>query len=284
MIERLEGKVAVVTGGASGIGRAMGERFARDGMRVVLADVEAPALDATVAALRDQGLDVAGVVTDVSDFASVEALRDAALDAHGAVHAVQQRRGGRRGRGADVGPHDQRLALGAGGERVGRHPRHQGVRPRHGRRGRGGPRGQHPRATAASPCCRARPSTRSPSRRSSRSASRCTPSSPRWVPGWGRRCCSRDRTCCAPGCSSRGATARPPAPTPRPAGRRPPRSSRSRSAWPMPASISCTPRSRRWPTGGRGGRRGRLLDPAALGRRGRQDPPCRLDARPFRPT
>ena len=88
MIEHLDGKVAVVTGGASGIGRAMGERFARDGMKVVLADVEAPALDATVAALRGDGLDVMGVVTDVSDFASVEALRDAALDAHGAVHLL----------------------------------------------------------------------------------------------------------------------------------------------------------------------------------------------------
>lgn len=88
MIERLAGKVAVVTGGASGVGRAMGERFARDGMKVVLADVEAPVLDATVASLRDEGLDVIGVVTDVGDFASVEALRDATLDAHGAVHLV----------------------------------------------------------------------------------------------------------------------------------------------------------------------------------------------------
>jgi NAD(P)-dependent dehydrogenase (short-subunit alcohol dehydrogenase family) len=88
MIERLEGKVAVVTGGASGIGRAMGERFARDGMKVVLADVEQPVLDATVAALRSDGLDVMGVVTDVGDFASVEALRDATLDAHGAVHLL----------------------------------------------------------------------------------------------------------------------------------------------------------------------------------------------------
>jgi NAD(P)-dependent dehydrogenase (short-subunit alcohol dehydrogenase family) len=88
MIERLAGKVAVVTGGASGIGRAMGERFARDGMRVVLADVEQPALDTTVSELRAGGLDVIGVVTDVTDYASVEALRDAALDAHGAVHLL----------------------------------------------------------------------------------------------------------------------------------------------------------------------------------------------------
>jgi NAD(P)-dependent dehydrogenase (short-subunit alcohol dehydrogenase family) len=88
MIERLEGRVAVVTGGASGIGRAMGERFARDGMKVVLADVEQPVLAATVAELRADGLDVTGVVTDVADFASVEALRAATLDAHGAVHLL----------------------------------------------------------------------------------------------------------------------------------------------------------------------------------------------------
>ena len=47
-LDRLEGRVAVVTGGASGIGRAMGERFAHEGMHVVLADVERAALDATV--------------------------------------------------------------------------------------------------------------------------------------------------------------------------------------------------------------------------------------------
>lgn len=89
-LDRLEGRVAVVTGGASGIGRAMGERFAREGMHVVLADVERAALDATVDELRDgaAGLDVSGVVTDVSDFASVEALRDAVLDRHGAVHVL----------------------------------------------------------------------------------------------------------------------------------------------------------------------------------------------------
>ncbi|MFP3902508.1 MAG: SDR family NAD(P)-dependent oxidoreductase [Acidimicrobiia bacterium] len=89
MISDLRGKVAVVTGGASGIGRAMGERFAAEGMKVVLADVEAPALEATVKELRDGGAaDVTGVVTDVSDHDSVVALRDAALAAHGAVHVV----------------------------------------------------------------------------------------------------------------------------------------------------------------------------------------------------
>ena len=60
----------------------------REGMKVVLADVEAGALDETVAELRADGLDVIGVVTDVADLASVEALRDAALAAYGAVHVL----------------------------------------------------------------------------------------------------------------------------------------------------------------------------------------------------
>jgi NAD(P)-dependent dehydrogenase (short-subunit alcohol dehydrogenase family) len=55
VIADLQGKVAVVTGGASGIGRAMGERFLAEGMKVVLADVEAPALDATVEELQAGG-------------------------------------------------------------------------------------------------------------------------------------------------------------------------------------------------------------------------------------
>ncbi len=88
MIEDLSGHVAVVTGGAGGIGRAMGERFAREGMRVVLADVEDDALADAVGKLQAEGLEVAGVACDVSDFASVERLRDAALDRFGAVHLL----------------------------------------------------------------------------------------------------------------------------------------------------------------------------------------------------
>jgi NAD(P)-dependent dehydrogenase (short-subunit alcohol dehydrogenase family) len=87
-VEHLKGKVAVVTGGAGGIGRAMGERFAREGMAVVLADVEAEALDRSVAELRAEGLEVTGVLTDVADFESVAALRDRTLETYDGVHLV----------------------------------------------------------------------------------------------------------------------------------------------------------------------------------------------------
>ncbi|TVR25833.1 MAG: SDR family NAD(P)-dependent oxidoreductase [Ilumatobacter sp.] len=87
-MEHFEGRVAVVTGGAGGIGRAMGEAFGHEGMRVVLADVQAEPLDATVAELRADGLDVIGVVTDVSSYESVESLRDRTLEAFGGVHVL----------------------------------------------------------------------------------------------------------------------------------------------------------------------------------------------------
>src|SRR5439155_4024352 len=87
-MERLEGRLGVGTGGASGIGRAMGERFAVEGMKVVLADVQPDALDATVSELRERGHEVTGVVTDVRHYDSVAALRDRALEAYGAVHVV----------------------------------------------------------------------------------------------------------------------------------------------------------------------------------------------------
>jgi NAD(P)-dependent dehydrogenase (short-subunit alcohol dehydrogenase family) len=87
-MDRLEGRVAVVTGGAAGIGRAMAERFCAEGMRVAIADVEEPVLEATVAELRDQGFTVIGQPTDVSDADSVIALRDRVLEEFGTVHLL----------------------------------------------------------------------------------------------------------------------------------------------------------------------------------------------------
>ncbi len=82
------GKTAVVTGAASGMGRAFAERFAAEGMKVVLADIEAPALETAVAQMRDAGHDVIGVRTDVSKQESLNGLAQRAVDAFGKVHVV----------------------------------------------------------------------------------------------------------------------------------------------------------------------------------------------------
>ena len=82
------GRVAVVTGGAGGVGQALGARFAAEGMKIVLADVFPDPLEEAVAGLRAAGHDVTGVVTDVTDFASVERLADEAYATYGAVHVL----------------------------------------------------------------------------------------------------------------------------------------------------------------------------------------------------
>jgi NAD(P)-dependent dehydrogenase (short-subunit alcohol dehydrogenase family) len=84
----LRGKVAVVTGGAGGIGRAIGRRFGHEGMKVVLADVLAAPLEEATRALAGEGIEVAGVVTDVTDYSSVESLAKEAVDRFGAVQVV----------------------------------------------------------------------------------------------------------------------------------------------------------------------------------------------------
>jgi NAD(P)-dependent dehydrogenase (short-subunit alcohol dehydrogenase family) len=87
-MQDFDGKVAIVTGAASGMGRAMAERFAREGMKVVLADIEEAALDRAVTELRHQEYDVLGVLTDVSRQEAVEELCNRALDAYGKVHIL----------------------------------------------------------------------------------------------------------------------------------------------------------------------------------------------------
>ena len=73
-MKNLKGGVAVVTGGASGLGRAIAEEAARRGMKLVIADVEAGAMEQAVADLRAGGGEAIGVLTDVTSAASVEAL------------------------------------------------------------------------------------------------------------------------------------------------------------------------------------------------------------------
>jgi NAD(P)-dependent dehydrogenase (short-subunit alcohol dehydrogenase family) len=87
-MQELRGKVAVVTGGASGIGLAMARRFSAEGMKVVLADIEAPVLAEAAGRLRSEGADVLDVVTDVSEAGQVEELAAKTVAHYGAVHVV----------------------------------------------------------------------------------------------------------------------------------------------------------------------------------------------------
>jgi NAD(P)-dependent dehydrogenase (short-subunit alcohol dehydrogenase family) len=87
-MEEFQGKVAVITGAASGIGRALAERCAQEGMRVVLADIEEPALAQTAVEMADAGAEVLPVVTDVAQAEDLEALARQTLDAYGAVHLL----------------------------------------------------------------------------------------------------------------------------------------------------------------------------------------------------
>jgi NAD(P)-dependent dehydrogenase (short-subunit alcohol dehydrogenase family) len=87
-MQELAGKTAFVTGGASGIGLALGRAFAQAGMKVMLADIERDALAAAVASLHDVGPDVCGVACDVADPVSVERAAEASYEAFGHVHVV----------------------------------------------------------------------------------------------------------------------------------------------------------------------------------------------------
>jgi len=88
MEDDFQGKTAVITGGASGVGRCLCELFARQGMNVVMADVEAAALDRSSAELRARGLTVLGVQADVTSPDSMAALEAASREAFGNVHIL----------------------------------------------------------------------------------------------------------------------------------------------------------------------------------------------------
>ena len=82
-MKELAGRVAVVTGAGSGIGRALSQALAREGMRIAAADVDEAGLAETI-----KGLDAIAVRTDVTDLAQVQALADRAWESFGAVHVL----------------------------------------------------------------------------------------------------------------------------------------------------------------------------------------------------
>ena len=96
------GKVAVVTGAASGIGRALADRFVDEGMRVVIADVEQGALDAAERELAERSGDVLAVRTDVSSRAAVDELAAATLERFGVPHVLCNNAGVAGGGGGPV--------------------------------------------------------------------------------------------------------------------------------------------------------------------------------------
>ena len=87
-MEQLKGKVAVVTGGGSGIGEALVRAFVAEGMHVVVADIEGDAAERVADAARDAGARALAVRTDVADAESVRALADAAYAEFGATHVL----------------------------------------------------------------------------------------------------------------------------------------------------------------------------------------------------
>jgi NAD(P)-dependent dehydrogenase (short-subunit alcohol dehydrogenase family) len=87
-VESFKDTVAVVTGGGSGIGRALSLALAREGARVVVADLDEPAMEGVVREARGHGVDALAVRTDVTDLAQVQALADRAWTTFGAVHVL----------------------------------------------------------------------------------------------------------------------------------------------------------------------------------------------------
>jgi NAD(P)-dependent dehydrogenase (short-subunit alcohol dehydrogenase family) len=87
-MQELSGRVAVITGGASGIGLGTARRLAGEGMKVVLADIEQGALDSAQKQLEGSGADVLAVRTDVGKLEDVRALADRAFERFGKVHLL----------------------------------------------------------------------------------------------------------------------------------------------------------------------------------------------------
>src|SRR6185295_13319108 len=95
------GKTAFVTGGAAGIGLALGRAFAQSGMKVMLADIETDALQAAVKSLQEISPDIRGTICDVADADSVERAAQASFETFGHVHVVCNNAGVAAGGGID---------------------------------------------------------------------------------------------------------------------------------------------------------------------------------------
>jgi len=112
-MEELTGRVAVITGAASGLGRAMAVRMAAEGMRVVLADIEPDPLSAVEQELTDGGTEVVTEVVDVSRSEDIDRLASTAFDRFGAVHVLCNNAGVvKRARSWDLTLDDWRWVLG----------------------------------------------------------------------------------------------------------------------------------------------------------------------------
>jgi len=92
-MQEFQGKVAVITGGAEGIGRAIAERAAQAGMKLVLADIDGPRLKAVVEDFGSRGVDAVGLRADVSKQEQVEQLAALAFERHGNVHLLANNAG-----------------------------------------------------------------------------------------------------------------------------------------------------------------------------------------------
>ena len=126
MADELAGKVAIVTGGGSGIGRACVERFVEEGARVVIADIDADAGEALAASLGEVA---AFVSTDVTDADQVQALVDSTVERFGGLHVMANNAGVSSAMVRFLHDDLHRLPPGDGHQRARRAARHASGRP-----------------------------------------------------------------------------------------------------------------------------------------------------------